>query len=66
MAYTTSGGTKKKVCYYYDGMGHPEFLNEDHLAGLTLAVQLVWLAGAAGEYMGFNTCQLASKPNDIY
>lgn len=21
MAYTTAGGTKKKVCYYYDGMG---------------------------------------------
>lgn len=33
MAYTTAGGTKKKVCYYYDGMGHPEFLNDEHLAG---------------------------------
>lgn len=32
MAYTTAGGTKKKVCYYYDGMGHPESLNEEQLA----------------------------------
>lgn len=27
MAYTTAGGTKKKVCYYYDGTGHPDCLN---------------------------------------
>lgn len=37
MAYTTAGGTKKKVCYYYDGMGHPERVNGQpklsHLAG---------------------------------
>lgn len=41
MAYTTAGGTKKKVCYYYDGTGHPERVNGEpklrHLAGLALA-----------------------------
>lgn len=38
MAYTTAGGTKKKVCYYYDGMGHPESLSEEpQLRRLTLA-----------------------------
>lgn len=47
MAYTTAGGTKKKVCYYYDGMGHPECLNGEPKFGesgrLTLTLTLVLL-----------------------
>lgn len=48
MAFTTAVGTKKKVCYYYDGMGHPECVNEKQR--LMLAAQLVGVA-AAGKWM---------------
>lgn len=59
MAYTTAGGTKKKVCYYYDGMGHPECLERgaqiEASVRLTLAAQLVCLASVAGGCAAFNT-----------
>lgn len=57
MAYTTAGGTKKKVCYYYDGTATSQAFRR---ASGELAARLAQLAGAAVHSKPFVTSGLAS------
>lgn len=61
MAYTTAGGTKKKVCYYYDGMGHPERVMGSPNWAIWQANASQLVSVAAGECILFNTSKLTSR-----